>query len=58
MLQELAAADLNLDTDAAELSSIVSLWDLQPFTDEAALAAIARCCAAASPAETHTDSAL
>jgi hypothetical protein len=39
-LQELAAESISLDSSPDDLSTFVTLWQLQPFTDEAAVAAV------------------
>jgi len=37
-LQEAAAAGISLDTSTEDLGTLRTLWELQPFTNEAAVA--------------------
>jgi hypothetical protein len=55
--QELAAGSISLDTSLDDISTISTLWQLQPFTDEAAVAAVWEAAAAAVAAALPTATA-
>jgi hypothetical protein len=57
-VQEAAISTISLESTQEELSTLSTLWELQPFTNEAAVANIlAAAAAAAAAADTSTAAA-